>query len=68
MVITLYFMTALTLVALGRAVEDVLILVSGTAGAALVTVCAIGIGSTVRVNREAERAAIAALARITVQP
>ncbi|MDX2748532.1 hypothetical protein OG345_41195 (plasmid) [Streptomyces sp. NBC_01220] len=62
------FASAVTLAALGLPVDEVLVLVGGTAGTAVGTVTAMALAGAVRSAREAKREAIVALARLAGQP
>ncbi|PWS50158.1 hypothetical protein DLE01_19940 [Streptomyces sp. FT05W] len=63
-----FFASAVTLTALGLPVDEVLILMGGTAGTAVVTVTAMALAGAVRSAREAQREAIVLLARLAGQP
>ncbi|MGW6569267.1 hypothetical protein [Streptomyces sp. NPDC054975] len=66
-VTTVFFASAVLLAALGLPVNEILLLMSGTAGASVVTVTAMTLAVAARSAREAEREAVAALARIVGQ-
>ncbi|MET9954415.1 hypothetical protein ABZ135_23125 [Streptomyces sp. NPDC006339] len=66
-VTTVFFTATVLLAALGLPVNDILILMSGTAGAAVVTVTAMTLAGAVRSARVAEREALAVLARLAAQ-
>ncbi|MEV6332244.1 hypothetical protein [Streptomyces sp. NPDC051909] len=67
-VTTVFFSSAVLLAALGLNVNEILILLSGTAGASVVTATAMNLAVAARTAREAEREAVAALARLVGQP
>ncbi|MFG2873832.1 hypothetical protein ACGFYU_02245 [Streptomyces sp. NPDC048337] len=66
-VTTVFFASSVTLAAFGLPVDQTLILLTGTAGASVVTVAAMTAAGAVRSAREAEREAVAALARLAGQ-
>ncbi|WP_432106058.1 hypothetical protein [Streptomyces sp. bgisy091] len=61
------FASAVLLAALGRTVEEILLLIGGVASASVVTVTAFSLAGAARSGREAQREALLALARLAGQ-
>jgi hypothetical protein len=61
------FASAVLLAALGRTVEEILLLIGGVAGASVVTVTAFSLAGAAKSGREVQREALLALARLPGQ-